>query len=82
MNIKFNTIAAVVLAAGLTSVYAFAAGPDPAQAPAPAPAKKHAKHAVKPKPEPAATAAELDQLKHEMETQINTLKEQLSDRDV
>jgi hypothetical protein len=77
MNIKIKAIAAVVLAAGLTSAYAQSADP------APAPAKKTAKHtAVKPKPVPAATAAELDELKQEMQTQINSLKQQLSDRDV
>jgi hypothetical protein len=77
MNIQTKAIAAVILAAGFTSVYAHAA--DPAPAPA---EKKHAKHDAKPKPVPSATAAELQELKQEMETQINTLKEQLSDRDV
>ena len=77
MNIKIKAIAALVLAAGLTSAYAFQA--DPAPAPT---AKKSAKHAAKPKPVPTATAAELQELKQEMQTQINTLKEQLSDRDV
>ena len=77
MNIKIKAIAAVVLAAGLTTAYAQSADP------APAPAKKAVKHAApKPKPVPAATAAELDELKQEMQTQINTLKQQLSDRDV
>jgi len=76
MNIKIHAIAAVVLAAGLTSAYAQSADP------APAPAKKAAKHTVtKPKPVPSATAAELQELKQEMQTQINTLKQQLSDRD-
>ena len=75
MNIKIKAIAAVVLAAGLTSAYAQSADP--------APAKKTAKHIVaKPKPVPAATAAELDELKREMQTQIDSLKGQLSDRDV
>jgi hypothetical protein len=77
MNIKIKVIAALILAAGLTSAYAQSADP------APAPAKKTAKHtAVKPKPVPAATAAELDELKREMQTQIDSLKGQLSDRDV
>ena len=77
MNIKIQAIPAVVLAAGLTSAYAQSADP------APAPAKKTAKHtAVKPKPVPSATAAELDELKREMQTQIDSLKGQLSDRDV
>jgi hypothetical protein len=76
MNTKIKAIAAVVLAAGLTSAYTYAA--DPAPDPA---AKKHTRHVTKPKPAPSATAAELQELKQEMETQINTLKEQLSDRD-
>jgi len=76
MNIKIKAIAVAILAAGLTSAYAQSADP------APAPAKKTAKHAaVKPKPVPAATAAELDELKREMQTQIDSLKGQLSDRD-
>jgi hypothetical protein len=81
MNIKIKAIAAAVLAAGLITTQAYSAGPAPEPAPAPA-AKKHAKAAPKPKPAPAATAAELQELKQEMEGQINTLKQQLSDRDV
>jgi hypothetical protein len=76
MNNKMKAIAAAVIAVGLASTHAFAADPPPAPA-----AKKHAKPAAKPKPAPAATAAELQELKQEMQTQINTLKEQLSDRD-
>jgi hypothetical protein len=76
MNIKIKAIAAVVLAAGVTSAYAYQA--DPAPAP---PAKKHVRHEAKPKPAPTATAAELQELKQEMEGQINGLKQQLSDRD-
>jgi len=81
MNIKIKAIAAAVLAAGLISTQAYSAGPAPGSSPAPA-AKKHTKAAAKPKPVPAATAAELQELKQEMERQINTLKQQLSDRDV
>ena len=74
MNIKMKAIAAVVVAAGVTSAYAYQA--------APAPAKKSTKHtAAKPKPAPAATAAEVQELRQEMQNQINTLKQQLSDRD-
>jgi hypothetical protein len=77
MNNKMKAIAAVVLAAGFATAYACA------QEPAPAPAhKKHAKPMAKPKPVPAATAAELQELKQEMQTQIDTLKQQLNDRDV
>jgi hypothetical protein len=76
MNSKIQAIAAVVMAAGLvsTSVYAL----DPPATPA---AKKHVKPVAKPKPVPAATAAELQELKREMEEQINGLKQQLSDKD-
>ena len=77
MNIKLKAIAAAVLAAGLISTQAHSADPLPEPA-----AKKHAKAAPKPKPAPAATAAELQELKQEMEGQINSLKQQLSDRDV
>jgi len=77
MNIKIKAIAATVLAAGLISTQAYSADPLPEPA-----AKKHSKAASKPKPAPAATAAELQELKQEMESQINTLKQQLSDRDV
>jgi len=77
MNTNLKKIAAVILAAGLTSAFAYAADPAP-----PAADKKPAsKHAAKPKPVPAATAAEVQELKQEMQTQINSLKEQLSDRD-
>jgi hypothetical protein len=81
MNTKINAIAAAILAAGLITTQAYSAGPAPEPAPAPA-AKKHTKAAPKPKPAPAATAAELQELKQEMESQINSLKQQLSDRDV
>jgi hypothetical protein len=83
MNIKIKAIVAVVIAAGLTSMHGYAAGPEPAPAQAPAPAaKKHTRPAAKPKPVPAATAAELQELKQEMEGQINSLKEELSNKDV
>ena len=81
MNTKIKAIAAAILAAGLITTQAYSAGPAPEPAPAPA-AKKHTKAAPKPKPAPAATAAELQELKQEMESQINSLKQQLSDRDV
>ena len=76
MTIKMKAIAAAVLAAGLAGSSAFAADPPPAPA-----AKKHAKAAPKPKPVPAATAAELQELKQQMQQQIDALKNQLSDRD-
>ncbi|MFC5862026.1 hypothetical protein ACFPT7_06955 [Acidicapsa dinghuensis] len=77
MNISIKAMTAVLLAAGLTT--SLAQAQDNTAAPAP---KKHVTHrAPKPKPVPAATAAELQELKQEMQTQIDTLKQQLSDRD-
>ncbi|WP_263359160.1 hypothetical protein [Acidicapsa ligni] len=80
MNIQIKAIAAVVLAAGLASQQAYAINPA---APAPAAAaKKHAKKApVAPKPA-TANVDQLQELKQELENQINSLKDQLSDRDV
>jgi hypothetical protein len=79
MNNKIKAFAAAVLAASLTVAYAAPA--EPAQNMAPA--KKPLKHAAKPKPKPVppATAAELQELKQEMESQINSLKQALSDKD-
>jgi len=74
MNIKIKAIAAVVLAAGLLSTHAIAQETEST-------VKRHAKAAPKPKPE-AATAAELQELKQEMKSEIDSLKQQLSDRDV
>jgi hypothetical protein len=77
MNIKLQAFAAALLAATLTTAYAVP--PEPAQTAAPA--KRPVKHAAKPKPVPAATAAELQELKQEMESQINSLKQSLADKD-
>ena len=79
MNIHTKAIAAAVLAVGLTAG-SYAASAQSAPPPA---AKKPVKHAAKPKPKPvpAATAAELQELKQQMESQINALKEQLSSKD-
>ena len=77
MNIQMKAIVAAVLAAGLLGNVAYAADP---QASTTAP-KRH-KAAPKPKPAPAATAAELEELKRQMQEQIDALKNQLSDRDV
>jgi hypothetical protein len=76
MNIRFKVITALVLAAGVVSAQAYAAEPAPA-------AKKHVKQtAPKPKPVPTAvTPAQLQELRQEMESQINSLKNELSDRD-
>jgi len=79
MNINIKAIAAVVIAAGLASQQTYAAAPEPEPAAAPA-AKKHAKPKAAPKPA-AATADQLEELKREMQTQINSLKNELSDRD-
>jgi hypothetical protein len=75
MNIKVKAIAAVVLAAGLMSTQAFAQDAPPS-------ARKHIKKAAAPPAPPAASAADLEKLKEEMNSQINALKQQLSDRDV
>jgi hypothetical protein len=77
MNIKIQAFAAAILAATLTTAYAVP--PEPAQTMAPA--KKPVKHAARPKPVPAATAAELQELKQQMETEINSLKQSLADKD-
>ena len=76
MNNTTKAIAAAILAVGFASTHAFAAEPPAAPA-----EKKHHKAEPKKKPVPAATAAELEELKRDMETQINSLKQQLSDRD-
>jgi hypothetical protein len=75
MNNQMKAIVAAVMAAGLLGNTALAADP-PAAAPA---AKKHA--TPKHKPAPAATAAELEELKRQMQEQIDALKNQLNDRD-
>jgi len=79
MNINIKAIAAVLIAAGLATQQTYAATPEPEPAAAPA-AKKHAKPKAAPKP-PPVTAEQLEELKRDMETQINSLKNQLSDRD-
>ena len=75
MNIHMKAIVAAVMAAGLLGNAAMADPPAAAAA-----TKKHTK-AVKPKPAPAATAAELEELKRQMQEQIDALKNQLTDRD-
>ena len=86
MNIQMKTIAVAVLAAGFVMPLGYAAESapgDPAAAGASgegaAAAKKHHKAVVKAKP--AATTEQLDELKREMETQIQGLKDQLSEKD-
>jgi hypothetical protein len=81
MNIHTKAIAAAVLAVGLTAG-SYAASAQSAPAPvAKKPVKHAAKPAPKPKPAPPATAAELQELKQQMESQINALKDQLSSKD-
>ena len=79
MNTRFKICAALVLAAGIISVQEIAADPTPAPS-----AKKQVKHTAKPAtkaaPE-AVTPAQLQQLRREMEGQINALKSDLADRD-
>jgi hypothetical protein len=79
MNIKLQAFAAAILAATLTTAYAVP--PEPAQTATST--KKPVRHTAKPKakPVPAATAAELQELKQEMESQINSLKQSLADKD-
>jgi hypothetical protein len=81
MNIHLKAIAAAVLAVGLTTG-SYVASAQSDVPPASKRPMKHTKPAPKPKPAPAATAAELQELKQEMETQINALKDQLSSKDV
>ena len=78
MNIQIKSFAAALLAAGLVSSQAYAADPTP---PIAAADRKHVAHKAKPRPAPAATAAELLELKQEMESQIKSLKDELADRD-
>lgn len=73
MNITIKMIAAAVIAAGLISPLGFAAEPDGTPK-----VKKQSKAKAK---EPAVTEEQLQQLKQDMETQINALKGQLSDKD-
>jgi len=75
MKNNMKSIAAAAIVAVLAATNGYAADPPPA------PAAKHAKAAAKPKPVPAATSAELQELKQQMQTQIDTLKQQLADRD-
>jgi len=75
MKNNMKSIAAAAIVAVLAATNGYAADPPPA------PAAKHAKSAAKPKPVPAATSAELQELKQQMQTQIDTLKQQLADRD-
>jgi len=81
MNIHTKAIAAAVLAVGLTACSYAASAQSDVPPSSKRPVKHAAKPAPKPKPAPAATAAELQELKQEMESQINALKEQLSSKD-
>ena len=75
MKITFKLIAAFILAAGLISSQAYAAdATPPAQ-------KKHAKKAAAKPKAAAVNADELRDLKQSLETQINSLRNELTDRD-
>ena len=78
MKNRFKLIMALVLAAGVVSAQAYAADPTPA--PAAKKQVKKTKPAAKPAPE-TVTPAQLQQLRREMEGQINSLKNDLADRD-
>jgi len=73
MNTSMKAITAAVLAAGLTVTSVYAADATP-------PAKKHKHTAAKPAAT-NATADQLQDLKREMQNQIDSLKNELSDRD-
>jgi hypothetical protein len=80
MTTRIQAIAAAILAAGIFCSQGYAADPAaPAATPA---AKKHAKKpAAKQEKPQSVTPAELQQLKREMQSQIDSLKNELSDRD-
>ncbi|MGD0901672.1 MAG: hypothetical protein ABR924_01905 [Terracidiphilus sp.] len=74
MNFKLKTAAAVILAASLIASYAYASDP-------PAPAKKQVAK-TKAKTPPAATVEEqIKALRQELEGQINSLKNDLAEKD-
>jgi hypothetical protein len=78
MNPKLKTVATVLLAAGLVASAAYASDD------APPPAKKHAttKKAAKPKtPPPPSFEDQIQSLRQEMQTQIDSLKTNLADKD-
>jgi len=78
MNFKLNTAAGAILAVGLVALSVNASG----QTPAP-PAKKHpvTKKAVKPKAEPPTVEEQIQRLRREMQSQIDSLKNSLSEKD-
>jgi Skp family chaperone for outer membrane proteins len=72
MNFRLKAVAAAMLATSLFASYTFAATP---------PAKKHAA-TRKAKTSPAPTVQEqIQALRHDLETQINSLKSDLADKD-
>jgi hypothetical protein len=73
MNLRFMSVAAVVLAASLVPLSVFASDGDGDATP---PAKKHAKT-----PPPPAVQDEIEQLRRDLQSQIDSLKQQLSDKD-
>ncbi|HEY1985039.1 MAG TPA: hypothetical protein VGG85_06505 [Terracidiphilus sp.] len=73
MNFRLNAAVAALLAASLFNTYAYAGDP-------PAPAKKHpARKAAKPKG--PTVEEQIQSLRQEMQTQIDNLKNNLSDKD-
>jgi hypothetical protein len=78
MNLQLKTVAAIIVAAGLVASAAYASDD------APPPAKKHAttKKAAKPKtPPPPSVEDQIQSLRQEMQTQIDSLKTNLADKD-
>ncbi len=72
MNLRLKSAVAALLAASLVSTYAYAGDP-------PAPAKKHAKRPVKPKG--PTVEEQIQNLRLEMQGQIDGLKNSLADKD-
>jgi hypothetical protein len=72
MNLKLKSAVAALLAASLVSTYAYAGDP-------PAPAKKHARRPVKPKG--PTVEEQIQSLRQEMQGQIDSLKNNLADKD-
>jgi hypothetical protein len=78
MNLKLKTAVAAILTAGLVASAAYASDD------APPPAKKHAttRKAAKPKtPPPPSVEDQIQSLRQEMQTQIDSLKNNLADKD-
>ncbi|MGD0858634.1 MAG: hypothetical protein ABR912_04885 [Terracidiphilus sp.] len=74
MNFKLKTAAAAIVAASLIASYAYASDPTP-------PAKKHVATAKAKTPPPPTVAEQIQALRQELEGQINSLKNDLANKD-